>query len=98
MDWTPLLSASPSGNTKIAQLILEYGADVNAQSQSNRTPLFVASVCGHLELVRLLLGHGTDVHVRATWFGKVETSFRCAKEGGYHEIAQLLLDHGAERE
>jgi ankyrin repeat protein len=44
--------------------------------------------------VRLLLGHGADVHIRGA---ADQTPFQCATKRGYHEIAQLLLEHGAER-
>ena len=100
-DWTPLHFASYLGNAKVAQLILEHGADVNAQARSKRTPLFMASEYGHLELVRLLLGHGADVYIRGNpqqTRGVNQTLFQCATKSGYHEIAQLLLEHGAPTE
>ncbi|KAI0252121.1 hypothetical protein BJV78DRAFT_374523 [Lactifluus subvellereus] len=59
-----------------AQLVLEYRADVNAESISNRTPLFMVS---QYELVRLLLGHGADVHnIRGKLEGKLDQT--CYRE------------------
>jgi ankyrin repeat protein len=42
----------------------------------------------------VLLGHGADVHIRA---GNDWTPFQVATAEGNVEIAQLLLDHGAEK-
>jgi ankyrin repeat protein len=91
-DWTPLHFASADGSTKVAQLLLEHGANVNAQSTSGGTPLKFASQRGHLEVVRLLLSNGADVHIQDRYG---DTAF---KVNEHVEIAQLLLEHGAEKE
>jgi hypothetical protein len=98
-DWTPLHFASCYGYTKVTQLVLEHRADVNAQAFDNETPLFMASRWDRVKVVRLLLGHGADVHIQGRQLtGTVyQTPFQCATEHGHHEIAQLLLEHGAER-
>ena len=97
MEWTPLHNASWWGMTRVAQLLLECGADINARSWSPFlcTPLYLASERGHLEVVQLLLGHGADVHLR----GSLDlTPFQVATSKGHIEVAQLLLDYGAEKE
>jgi hypothetical protein len=55
----------------------------------------LASYHGELEAVRLLLAHGADMKIRHA--GGL-TPFQSATSQGYHDIAQLLLDHGAEVE
>ena len=51
-------------NKEVAALLLENGADVNAQANSGWTALHYASRDGLTEAVELLLDHGADVTVR----------------------------------
>jgi hypothetical protein len=93
----PLHWASRSHNFKdgsVLRLLLEHGADVNAQSQDGCqwTPLSLASRLGMLEVVRLLLEHSADVEVK-NGFG--ETALQIADRIGRDEIAKLLRRHGA---
>ena len=98
-DWSNnwhALELTSHAYTEVAQLLLEYGANLNVQTQSTwGTPLIGATKCGHLDTVRLLLGHGADVHLRGLC--EFETALQWAIDAGHHEIAQLLLEHGAGR-
>ncbi|KAI9449849.1 ankyrin repeat-containing domain protein [Lactarius psammicola] len=47
---------------RIAQLLVEHGADVNAQDKDNTTPLQAASYLGRVNMVRLLLDHGATAN------------------------------------
>ena len=47
-----------------AHLLLEHGADVNAQNKDNETPLHLASLLWLHELARLLIENGADVDVK----------------------------------
>jgi ankyrin repeat protein len=44
-----------AGRTKVAELLLGRGADVNAADDSKLTPLHYAAWGGHVELVKLLV-------------------------------------------
>ena len=78
------------------QLLLERGANVNVQTNhTKRTPLHEASEYGQLEEVRLLLDHEADVQIRDE---DGFTPYQLATYWRHHDIAQLLLDCGAERE
>ncbi len=57
---TPLHWAAGSGCVECVQLLIEHGADVNAQRNDGRTPLHTASI----ETIDLLLAAGADVHAR----------------------------------
>ena len=51
------------GAFKVALLLLERGADVNALDRDHVTPLHLASSMGVLEIVHLLIDHGATANV-----------------------------------
>ncbi|MCB0707279.1 MAG: ankyrin repeat domain-containing protein [Saprospiraceae bacterium] len=83
----PIHSAAAISHLRLAQQLLDYGADVNATQQSGVTPLHSAAHNGSLDLTSLFLNHGADVQAR-TNDGK--TPLDMAKEGGFVEVAALL--------
>ena len=93
---TALHWPSQEGHVEVVQLLLEHGATLNVQNTHNKdTALHLASLTGRLEVARLLLDHGADVHVRNI-YGL--TPFLVATEKKHDDVAQLLLDRGAESE
>ncbi|KAN0141504.1 Ankyrin repeat-containing domain protein [Lactarius tabidus] len=91
---------SPEDGVRVAQLLLERGADVNTRRKDDQTPLHVASYFGNVEIVLLLLDHGADPE--AAWgdqeakpLHRVSLGEYRSLEGGLR-VAQLLLDHGTD--
>uniref|UniRef100_A0A1X7TN60 Uncharacterized protein n=1 Tax=Amphimedon queenslandica TaxID=400682 RepID=A0A1X7TN60_AMPQE len=60
MTRTPLAMACIRGHTKIVELLLKKGANVNVTDENENTPLGIACKKGHTEIVELLLKHGID--------------------------------------
>jgi Ankyrin repeats (3 copies)/Ankyrin repeats (many copies) len=92
---TPLHWASRGHNFKdssVVRLLLEHGADVNAQGLNGWTPLHLASFKGALEVVRPLLEHGADVEAKDNGG---ETALQVAASSGRDEVVKLLREHGA---
>ncbi|MGY8813810.1 MAG: ankyrin repeat domain-containing protein [Gammaproteobacteria bacterium] len=58
--YTPLLFAAMVGDVVTARLLVELGADVNAESESDGSPLIMAAALGHEDLAVYLLGKGAD--------------------------------------
>ena len=53
--------ASRSGHEEVCQLLLEQGADVNAQTKSGKvSSLHRAAYSGHMSVVNLLIKYGAD--------------------------------------
>ncbi|KAE9385780.1 ankyrin, partial [Gymnopus androsaceus JB14] len=58
--YTPLMIAAEIGHLDVVSVLIEEGANVNAQSEDGSTALRQASQEGHLEIVKLLLNHGAE--------------------------------------
>jgi ankyrin repeat protein len=94
---TALHFAAFYGRPEITQLLLDHGANPNAEDELGSTPL--QSVSGGkydsqeygVSVARLLLEHGADVNPRT----KVSTPLHSAAFYGRLALAQVLLDHGA---
>ena len=69
LNSTLLHVASRKNNTEVTDLLVNYGADVNARDTDGFTPLHVAAILGNLEVVKKLVDLKADVN-QATVDGK----------------------------
>lgn len=90
-DWSALENAMQNGIAQVT-LLLDRGADPNAQGASGWTPLHSAAAHGQADITRLLLARGgtVDARTRDGW-----TPWMIAAEHGHAEVMQLLKDAGA---
>jgi hypothetical protein len=56
-----LMSASQQGHTKVAQLLIERGANVNLGNKGGDSPLGQAAMYGHPDIANLLVENGADI-------------------------------------
>jgi ankyrin repeat protein len=96
---TALQEAIKNNHTKIADLLLEHGADVNSLPALDRgvTALQAASINGMLEMTIRLLELGADVCAPAAPKNG-RTAIDGAAERGYLDMVQLLLNACGEQE
>jgi ankyrin repeat protein len=94
--WTPLMYASWSGSTKVVTLLLDNGADLNAEGQSrfsilreDYNALTVASMNRHSQVVQLLLDHEARGGVVDS-----ELALSLATANGHEATIDILLAHG----
>ena len=88
-----LVKHSRSGNKEVVRLLLDKGADVNAQGGRHGNALQAASVRGYEEIAQQLLDNGADVNAQG---GRYGNALQAASWRGDKEIAQQLLDKGAD--
>merc|ERR1711879_988613 len=77
----------------MADLLLRYAADVNAQRRDGQTPLHLAAFAGHDVLLRLLLSQAAEPNVEANGSA---TAFSFAFVKAHVKCCRALLDAGAE--
>jgi ankyrin repeat protein len=87
---TPAREAAARGQTEVANLLLEHGADVNAMDADAQTLLHVASIKGHADVADVLIERGAD---RRTKGGHGDTTPASARA---EELRQVLRQHGTE--
>ena len=95
IEWTPLHLAARFGKVEVADLLLRYDADVNAQAFAYGTPLHLAADNGNVEVAKLLLAHGADINARAEHYGN-GTPLHRAAESGHMEVTEMLIAGGAQ--
>lgn len=74
-------------------MLLEKGADVNAQGGKYGNALQTASAEGEQEIIRLLLEKGADVNAQGGYYSN---ALQAASWRGHQEIVRVLLEMGAE--
>jgi ankyrin repeat protein len=65
-DFKDLLKRMGNEHTKVIDLLLERGADVNVQAEDcHLSALMIAAMIGDVEIVRSLLSHGADANLKS---------------------------------
>ncbi|KAF7134067.1 hypothetical protein CNMCM5793_005696 [Aspergillus hiratsukae] len=90
---TPLYFASLSGLQHTVRLLLEEGADVNAEGGRFHCPLMAACSQGHKAIVRLLLDKGATFKVQGDLY---DNHLVRACSFGHAEVVQLLIERCAD--
>jgi len=101
--WKPLMAAAKTGESRVAELLLNAGADVEARYPNGKTPLYCAAEWGHVKAVEVLLAHGArpDVaadrlmtdHTAATSRGVLPAEV--AARNGHKACADILFEANA---
>lgn len=81
------------GNTEFVVPLVEKGAAIDEKDNLGMCPLTMAVMEAHIGAVKALLACGADLSVTDDYYNW--TAFHHASNSGSLEIAQLLLEHGA---
>ena len=89
---TPLHWAARAGSAECADLLLDAGANVNAQTKVHRAPLHLAAEANKEAVTRLLVRRGANVDIQDR---KGRTPLHRATYEGCVAAAEALLEMGA---
>jgi ankyrin repeat protein len=89
---TPLTLSAIRNGVGVCRVLLDAGANINAQSSNGNTVLTRAAFYGNTDMVKLLLQKKADVEKRteAKW-----AALTGAVNQGHLEIVKVLVDYGA---
>jgi ankyrin repeat protein len=93
---TALYYACFKGHVEVVQLLLDRGAQMDIQDDSDgTTSLMMAIQFGHVEVVKLLLDRGALIDIQNNW-GGTALMFAICPFCGKTECVRLLLEKGAD--
>jgi ankyrin repeat protein len=99
-NWTPLHLASHCAKLEMARLLLDHGANVNAEDNLLKTPLHHVAGSQHaveedaIRVSRLLIERGADLNAQDI---RCETPLHSASSSGRIGLVVVLLAHAAVR-
>jgi RNA polymerase sigma factor (sigma-70 family) len=90
---TALHEAAGKGHVAIADLLIDYGANVDARTRSSMTPMHNAILGHRTDVVKLLVARGANVNAA---LASGLTPLHQAAMKGFTDIAEILLNTGAQ--
>lgn len=87
-----LQAASAGGHDKVVQMLMDAGADVNAQGGGYGNALQAAPWGGHDKVAQMLMDAGADINAQG---GRYGNALQAASYGGHDKVVQMLMDTGA---
>jgi ankyrin repeat protein len=62
--FTPLHLAASEGHAPLIEILMKFGAQVEARTNNFRTPLHIACLRGNLTVIQALVQHGADINAK----------------------------------
>ena len=62
--WAPLHVAASEGHASLVEILIEYGAIIDARTKNFRTPLHIACIRGNFAVIQALLMAGADADAK----------------------------------
>ena len=91
---TPLHIAASVGNGPCAQMLVQWGANINVQESWGQTPLVVATLKGKIHCMKTLVHLGADTGIKD--YHHAQTALHVACSSRDEERVLVLLDAGSD--
>jgi len=89
-----------SSNPQIVTLLIDAGADINAENGDCQTPLMTAAASGDVEMAGLLVESGANVNIsnncQGVEYSMPATALIAASWYWHSDVAQLLIEAGSD--
>jgi ankyrin repeat protein len=94
---TSLHLASQNGHLSIVEVLLEYGANINARNKEGNTALEISCRKGYFEISKVLINNYTSISIQDDVDQRAQNDhpLHVACHEGAHEVVKLLLLKGA---
>ncbi len=92
---TALHQAAATGNTRLMELLIRHGAQVDAVNSNGETPLHFAARFGKTTSLKFLIGYGAQIDLKSKHTRS--TPLLIAAENGQESIIRELLYSGAKK-
>lgn len=92
-SWTVLLAAVANRRSKMAEILLQKGADANIPNGIGVTPLIYAARYDDREMIEMLLDYGADIDKQDMWGN---TALAISIIHGNPKMAKFLMSKGAD--
>ena len=85
----------PNGYEKVVKMLMDSGADVNAQREDFYSNALQAALSNrHEKVVKMLVDSGADVNAQGGDF--YSSALQAASSYGYEKVVKMLIDSGAD--
>ena len=94
---TPLAHAVMQADSKLVELLIDLGADINIRNNFDITPFVLACIEGNIGLLRIFINKGADIN-QVFSYGRVRrmTPLMVASRLGNLDVVRELLQNGAD--
>ncbi|KAJ3114744.1 hypothetical protein HK098_007203 [Nowakowskiella sp. JEL0407] len=86
---TPLHHAASLGCINSIKLLLDFGADIDAQDSKGRTPLYITAGEGRFSATEFLISRGANVYINRL---DGNTVIGCAVSNGHAEVLRAVIE------
>ena len=90
---TALHKVAVQGSLKMAEWLIEKGAEIDAKDENESTPLHLASIKGWKKIGQTLLKNGANINAKDT---EGETPLHYAAIKDNHKVVEFLIENKAE--
>lgn len=91
-DWTALHLASSEGHPEIIKILIDHGANIEAETKMERRAIHIAALRGNLKVIEVLIERKASLNPQDK---DLFTPLHYAAQAGYIDIIKILMENKA---